>query len=207
MEAGRSGCQPVVITPGMTTNRAFFRSLLKVKHALQQNRPIGGRRRKWPPKQSIGLPKERRTEIPNGIQHIHLVEDVLRVDTERQVVAVIRGTPTEHSPTTVFAAASSPWSAGPAAKRASSRATSSRGGFFLLAKTEGFAKPHVQSKPRRTGLLIDGNANLAGFCCLVKATIHSGFHTRTAARSYGRPRVERIDSVHVLSRGDVKRRP
>ena len=69
------------------------------------------------------------------------------------------------------------------AKRASARAAASPGGFFLLAKPEGLAKPQVQSKPRRARPLVNWNSDLPRLYLLVETAIHGGYHSRTAARA------------------------
>ncbi len=63
--------------------------LLKVEQALQINQAVGRRRGKRSANQAVGFAEQRRTEIANGIGHIHVIENVSRVDAKRQIVAII----------------------------------------------------------------------------------------------------------------------
>jgi hypothetical protein len=64
-------------------------SPLKIELALQINQAIRCRRGKRPACQVVGLAQKWRTQIADWIAQVHLIKDISRVDTERNVVAVI----------------------------------------------------------------------------------------------------------------------
>ncbi len=132
------------------------------------------------------MTKQRRTQVADGIRNVDVVEDVSRAT----------------------AAPSGPSTAGATAKRASTRATTRRGGFLFHAEAKCLAEAQIERETVRTRRVIDGDYRLPGDCDQIETAVACVYDAGGAvrARADGRARIVGRVAVYILAGSDVEGR-